>query len=338
MNKAGIGVEIELKENGKLKAVPLSKEAGEKLKKMFGKSPQEYLEEYIDDKEAYSKFDEDYKRLKTECLPENLDCAFCKELSTLDEDKACGKYYLQMDITFHLCADYFVYIVKKNSQIFTDKKSLKILAGHFLKNFHFLKGRGVLWFDSFNFQRNMLEEGFIELSMKFNNMPINDAIRTINDTKEVIEIRQTLDKLYERADPNFLALQRRFFKTKLNHYLTKQKIQEIEKNSVENCKVNNENSTETTRLHIALFAYYTHKGGYKLYPELSFPSVKFWEKIASDYGRHFKQIQLHYNKINKTENRLSFDKEKAIRYVAEEMLNEYPKAKALAFDELKLIR
>ena len=73
--------------------------------------------------------------------------------------------------------------------------------------------------------------------------------------------------------------------------------------------------------------------------ENSFPSGRAWEEIGTRYNKNAKNIETMYNLIaSKKEERLKKTKLKNIKFVLENMLSNYPKAKELAKDELKLAK
>lgn len=97
------------------------------------------------------------------------------------------------------------------------------------------------------------------------------------------------------------------------------------------------NLNRPNRTDIAYFAHYTFKAK-SLDIKNEFPSVKAWNEIGEIYNKSGKNVQQMYNLIsNNSEERLKGSKKINIEYVIESMLNDHPKAKDLAKDELKLV-
>lgn len=97
-------------------------------------------------------------------------------------------------------------------------------------------------------------------------------------------------------------------------------------------------NSRPNRTDIAYCIYYL-SGTKELKLNAPFPSGEAWKEIGERYFKNSKNVEYMYNIITaKKDERLKKSKIKNIEYVIDNMLNEYPKAKELAKDELKLAK
>lgn len=99
---------------------------------------------------------------------------------------------------------------------------------------------------------------------------------------------------------------------------------------------NNDTSARPNRTDIAYYLHYMQTSG-NLILKSSFPSGAAYEEIGKKFQKNGKNIQQVYNSISSnSKERLAAVKIKNISYVINEMLADFPKAKELAENELKL--
>lgn len=330
MDLNGFGIQLSLPEGHTLKSIPLPPEVVAELKKHSGKHTEEYFREYINDEKLYNALKNDFYRLMHECVPDGLYCKFCTEKTGKEEDKACKIYILQMQVTYSLALNEFVNIVERNRHIIKEQKFFRRLAERFASCFYFIQNKGVVWFDLPELLKLTLSEGLLSISEQFAKAPTLSNLSAINDTLDDLSTKKITRELTGEKDYDMLPTQIEFFQAKQTYYEKKRSLdEEVHKRS----KV----FDRPHRIDMALFAYYVYQFEYKL-NDNSFPSVKFWKALATEFNVHYKGIQQHYNTNRKTESRISSANVESIEFVANKMLEDYPKAKALAIDELKLAK
>ena len=333
-----IGFKIDLPPNGKLVRYKLSDEVVKQLGlNKEHKSASDYLKEFLGNEALFNDFEQQFTELTKKSLPENLECDFCSGKSTLEEDKACKKYYMQMEFTLFVATTEFVQIVLNNKHIFKDdSNAYQRLAKHFISSLRFVKGEGFLWLDLAELIKLILSEGFISLSKDFGSSDILQSLQLINNTLDDLNARELYNELHNRVDQNFSPIQRKFFTSKQAYLKENLQLEELQ---FAKRKPQHKHTIEPRpdRTDIAFFAYYMSETGYVISTE-PFPTVKAWKEIGSKYNRHYKNIQVKYNEIRNKNNRITERNVSAIQYVVDNMLNDFPNAKSLAEDELKLAK
>lgn len=333
-----IGFKIDLPPNAKLTSIKLPDEVLKQLGlNSEHKSASNYLQEFLGSEALYNDFNQQFTELAEKSLPENLECEFCSGKSTLVEDKACTRYYRQMEFTLFIATTEFVQIVLNNKHIFKDdSNAYQRLAKHFINSLRFVKGEGFLWLDLGELIRLILSEGFVTLSNEFGSSDTLHSLQVINNTLDDLNSRELYNELHNRVDQNFIPIQRKFFASKQAYLKENLQLEELQ---FTKRKPQHKHTIDSRpdRTDIALFAYYMSETGNTITSE-RFPSVKAWKEIGSKYNRNYKNIQQKYNEIRIPKNRITKRNCDSIQYVIDNMLNDYPNAKSLALDELKLAK
>lgn len=343
MIEQGFGFSIKWEEGDKITSMPITADAMEYLNGIFGKSPEEYIKEYINDSELYNKVKKAYDEAEKKAIPKDLDCKFCKGESINSDDKACNRYYFQMGITYSLASTEFVNIVERNKHLYNDKKFLRKLTAGFISCFYFYEGKGVVWFDLPKLQNICLSQGFLSISETLRQSDIFQTLVKLNDTLDSINTSLVCDQLKGTYDPNMLIVQKKFFEDKMTYFERKLKIIQIQKEN--NKKVRNKESIEDQKPSVpeyALYYYYMQKA--KDLPHFEnhiHGKLGAIEELIEngEIETSAKYFQIEYNKIaNYRTNRIAINKIKSIEYVIDKMLIDYPNAKKLAIEELELAK
>ncbi len=163
-----------------------------------------------------------------EALPECLKskCAYCNGQSEEDGDKACSKYYYQMQFTFYIAANEFVSLILNHPHIYNNKKILLNVTQEFYRSFRLVKGKGVMYFDLENICRCILKAGFESLSLIFQKSQALQNLKIINDSIDDIEQRKLDNEIFNKEDEDYLDLQQKFFENKQRYYKEKLLLEE----------------------------------------------------------------------------------------------------------------
>ncbi len=341
--KPKYGFEINTREGGKLVTIPASPD----LKKYFDeeifpkKDYIDYLKEFLITEENYIVVSGAVERAMKDCLPECVksECKYCNGQSDKENDMACNKYYLQMRLTFMMAANEFIHIVIRHNHIYENKKVLFNLTQDFYRSFRLIKGKGLMYFDLENMCRCILNAGFISLSEMFVKSKPLQNLGIINDTIDDIEKQKLENEIFEKADEDYLELQHKFFENKQRYYKEKLFLEEQGLTALQPIKPKSVQQKEKKISVIVLYYYYLQAGGYFPYfenhSEGKLKAIK--ELIVNDkINTTAKYFQIKYNLISGYKsNRIAKNKASNIEYVANQMLNNYPKSKEIALNELK---
>ena len=336
MKQQGFGFEIKWEEGDKIGSMPITEGAVKALKKQMGKHPEEYIKEYIGNDQLYKKIRKAYKEAEDKAIPKDLECDYCKGISTKEEDKACMRFYLQMGVTYNLAATEFVNTVERNKHLYKNKKFLRRLTACFIQCFYFYEGTGMVWFDLPKLQKMCLSEGFLSISEQFRQSDILQNLVQINDTLDHINTSLVRDELNGGHDPNLYVIQKKFFEDKMTYYEKKLKLIKEKQNTCSNTL--NKSNGRPNRTDIAFYAYYLSEVK-ESFVKAHFPSVKAYKELGDQFSTNYKNIQVKYNAISADRSeRLKPNHIKNIEYVTHEMLKDNPKAQKLALDELKIAK
>lgn len=138
-----------------------------------------------------------------------------------------------------------------------------------------------------------------------------------------------LETMTNKSKQDYIKVLKKWFKSE------KKFINEI-KPFLDKKKSTATNKNRPNRTDIAYFCFYTSEAK-ELQTQNIFPSKKAWKEIAEIFGRDDTNIQKAYNKIyGDKKERLKISKKLNIKYVLENMLNDYPNAKKEAQKELNI--
>lgn len=338
MRKDNYGIELNLKKGQKIVEIPTSPELKKHLKKKFDKNHTHYLTEFIGGKKKYSIAYEAFQKAMEKSLPKNIkdSCDYCNGKGKDVSDKACNKYYLQMQITFTLASTEFINIIFRNRYIYNDKHQLQKLTIEFFNCLLFIENEGKMYFLLDRMCRYIISSGFLTLSQIFAKSETLQAYRVINRTLDDIHDKSLKNKTLQRDDEDYLEFQREFFEGKLRYY--KEKIFIEEKEQPKRLKQKGEGKT-TSIPQYALYYFYLQQSGDFGYFE-NHPNGKvtaIGELIEKEeLNTSTKYFQKVYNRIaHYATNRIAKNQIANIDFVANTMLKGYPKAKKIALTELK---
>lgn len=334
MDRKNIGFKLIIPEGEKLTSVKMSNKAFEQVKQLFGKTPNEYISEFINDEKLENDLFNELDRCIKNAIPKDLDCEFCKSKDPKEGEKACDRYTLQMNITYNLVASEFIRIVNYNMHLFEDKKYLRRLTGHFFSCFTFYEGLGQISFDLDKLSKLIVSEGFLALNEVFMKSDTLTNLKITNNTLNELELEHTNLQIFEEEDVDLIGVQKDFFEAKKDYFQTNLLIEKEEK--AKQIKTTKSIEGRPNRTDIALYAYYLNVTKYPV-SESSFPSVASWKEIGAFFEKNPKNIQQVYNKIIKSENRLKKSNSINIEFIIKKLLDKYPKALDLAKDELRII-
>lgn len=338
MRKDNYGIEINLEEGQKIVEIPTSPELNEYLKKKYEKDHIYYLTEFIGGEKNYEIAKKAVEDAMERSLPDNIkdNCAFCKGEGTEVGDRACKKYYLQMNLTFSVASTEFINIIFKNRYIYNDKHQLQKLTIEFFNCLRFIKGQGKMYFLLDKMCRFIINSGFLTLSNMFAKSETLKAYQIINKSLDEIHDKSLRNKTLQLEDEDYLDLQKEFFEGKLRYYREKIFIEEKEQPKRLKKK---EKGKSTSIPQYALYYYYLQQSGDFGYFE-NHPNGKviaIGELIEKeDLKTTTKYFQKVYNKIaHYATNRIAKNQVANIDFVANTMLSGFPKAKKIALKELQ---
>jgi len=339
MAKKNIGFELNLKEGQKIVELKFDKKLKKRFDKDFEKNHTYYLKQFLVTKKDYDIVNNALNEAVKMSLPDNVEdgCKWCKGESKDIGDKNCGKYYLQMDVTFMLASNEFIRIVSKNKHIYNDKPNLKKLTVKFYDCFRFIKGEGKMYLDLDRLCRFTLESGFLTITKMFSSSDTLTNLKIINSTLNDIEEKDLSNKINNIEDENYLDLQKMFFENKRRFY--KDEIFIDEREEATKKALSRNNKKEPTVVHYALYYHYLQQskdfGYFENHPQGKWIAIKELIK-KENIKTTAKYFQIVYNRLtNYQTNRIAKKEEANISYVANTMLKDYPKAKEIALLELQ---
>lgn len=325
---------------------PVKIEMNDEQRKKFEESsrkvvqPEVYLIEFIG-KENFDRVEIAMDKALDKSLPKGLkeNCKWCLGESEDESDKACKKYELQAFITFKLMAVEFVNVIRSNPYVFNDKKLRFKLTEEFFRSLVYYNGRGLMAVNMGRLMEKVLEMGLLSINQKLlQTKELSKNLKIINHSLHALNNDSLPYKIKGGEIPEFITIQLDFFKKQRKFYKEEQRLkreQIIEKAQSLN---SNSNGDRPNRSDIAYFCYYTSETR-ELITQNPFPSKKAWEELGKLFSKSPDNIEKKYNEIfkSKTE-RLKSGRYKVIEYVIQNMLDDYPKAKKLALEELKLAK
>lgn len=302
--------------------------------------PEYFLAKFIGEENFY-RAEKAMKKALENSLPKGIEenCKWCQGKSKEESDKACKKYEVQSFITFKLMAIEFVNVIRSNRYVYNNKELRFKLTEEFFKSMIYYNGKGVMAVDMGRLMGKVLELGLLSINQMFlQTKVLTKNLRMINHSLHALN-RDSLPYRVKGVEiPEFITKQQDFFKEQQEFYKEEQRLNREE--TLEKAKIINisSNKPRPNRTDIAYFCYYTSESK-ELATENRFPSKKAWGEIAELFGKDSTNIQKAYNLIygNKDE-RLKESKSTNLDYVVKNMLDEYPEAKKLALEELKLVK
>ncbi|WP_073176430.1 hypothetical protein [Flagellimonas flava] len=338
-----MGFEILMEDEDSIVRIPMDQKSKEEFRKRNANlvQPEVFLKKFLRTEENYKKVCDTLEKAAEDSIPEAVKkkCLWCQGLSSSEEDKGCEKYKLQMLITFKLVAVEFVDVVRGNRHILSNDEVVFELTKEFYKSIFFLKGKGLMGFDMRRLMHKTLKMGFLSLNDMFlKTKHLSKSLRVINSTLHALDNEGLQYKLNGEEIPEHITLQQDFFTSKQSFYKEEQRLNRLEKLEKVIRNNSNSNGNRPNRTDIAYFCFYTSESK-ELITENSFPSKKAWKEIGAQYSKDDTNIQKAYNRIaNNKGERLKNSKADNINFVLKEMLENYPKAKKLALEELKLLK
>jgi len=343
--KEPIGFEITIPEGSKPVFLKLSKDTRNFIKKHFSseKDHNYYIKEFLINKRNFQVINAAFINAMKKAMPAcvKTQCLYCTGESMEERDKACYKYYAQMQLTYALAANEFVRLILAHPYIYQNKRALFQVTQDFFRSLIFIKGEGKMYFDLDVICRHILNAGFVSLSEMFAKSDSLNNLKIINNTIDSIEQKKLQNEIYNKEDEDYLDLQRKFFENKQRFYKEQLFIQEREPKSSQKNTQNHKTDTKKTSIP-ALVLYYYYLQEAKDFPNFdNHPQgkVKAIEEliVKGSINTTAKNFQLEYNKIaHHQSNRVAKSKAKSILFVANELLKNYPNAQKIALQEYKL--
>lgn len=340
--KPRYGFEVNIPEGSKIVHIPISEDLQRYFKEelFVGKTYVDYIKEFLITENNYDIINTAFLKAMKESVPEcvRAECVYCNGDSKDEADKACQKYYLQMQVTFVLAANEFVSLILAHPHIYNNKKVLLEVTQDFFRSLSFLKDKGIMYFDLENMCKCILNAGFRSLSKIFSKSETLKNLQIINDNIDDIEQRKIQNEIFDKEDEDYLEHQHKFFESKQRYY--KEKLLLEEKGLLpEKPKFKKFSLKEKSIPIVALYYYYLQAAGkfpyFENHPEGKIKAIE--ELIINDnINTTPKYFQIKYNHIsNHKLNRIAKNQSTNIDYVANQMLNDYPEAKNIALIELK---
>jgi len=332
---------FELSKSNKLTKIAPEPELREYFKSLTSKKNHlDYIQEFLIDEELFTATHDNFDEQMKNSLPADVkeNCLYCDELNpNEDKEKNCDRFYTQMNITFTIASTEFIKIVRKNKNIYENKNDLQELTKCFYNCFHFINGKGLVYFDVGQLIKYTLNINFKVLSKLFEDSEILESLSNINNTINHLNDKETHNELFEIEDDNFISIQKKYFEGKRDYLKEKIAIAEKTGTAADVKKIMRNSTVRPNRTDLAFFIYYLEATRTKII-ESVFPSDKAWKEIGGKFDRSPKNIQKVYNLILNEKERLKKRRDDNLQYVIENMLANYDKALKLAKDELKLAK
>lgn len=346
MGRKHIGIEFDKPEGAKITKVKLDEKAYKALVPEEKNDYIHFLTKFIGGKKNYKIARNAFTEAMEKSLPEDIEkkCRYCKGLTKDTGEKRCAFYYYQMETTFFLAGQEFVQLIIDNYHIFKGSAYLQKLTVKFFDSFVFIKGRGVTYFDLDKITRETLNAGFLSISMIFSNSEVLQNLKGINNTLDDLNQKSLENKTLQNEDEEYLELQKEFFEKKRQFFKEKLFIDKEEALKTSNVKPKTgktpKDKEKVSIPKTVLYYYYLQTASYFPYfenhPDGKVGAIKSL-LIEDKIDTTPKYFQMKYNEIaNHTTNRISKKQESNISYVANNMLEDYPKAKKIALSEHKL--
>lgn len=340
--KNPIGFEINIPEGSKLVKIPVSEDLKEYLMKLsVGRTYIEYLKEFLGGEHNYNIAEKALSDTMHESLASSVveNCLYCNNRSDDENDKSCTIYYMQMQFTFMVAATEFINIVLRHKHIYNNKSALQELTINFYNSLTFIKDEGKMYLDLEKLCRYILKAGFDSVSKIFESSEALQNLDIINNSIDDIHQRKLENEIFSKEDEDYLELQEKYFEGKQRLYKEKLFIEEKGLKSPRTEKSNTKSKCIITVPMTVLYYYYLQAAGYLPYfenhPEGKLKGIEtlIEKDVVNTTAKHF---QIKYNIIaNYKTNRIAKKQAPNISYVANQMLNDYPKAKEIALAELK---
>tara|TARA_R110000796_G_scaffold88850_3_gene191805 strand:+ start:12830 stop:13900 length:1071 start_codon:yes stop_codon:yes gene_type:complete len=347
-----IGVEFSPLEKGERAiAIKLPKETIEYLNSLVPKKDwRYYLIEFLQTEKNYNKYYNIVEKGMDAAMPLgiNENCPKCGEnAEPIDSNLGyevlgnCSKYQSQMWATYYIAANEFVHIVKRNKFIYDNKPLLFDLTEQFFHCIAYQKGKGIMYFDLNKLCSYILKVGFLSISEFFAKSTCLQNLNYINETLNIIGEEEIDNKIFDKEDENFLALQREFFENKQKYY-DRELLLKKEQLRIKSTTKDTPLIKTPSISHYVLYFYYLQVAGiYPYFEHHPEGKVKAIEELLEKekINTTSKYFQLKFNFISHHQtNRIAKNQETNIDFVINQMLIEYPKAKIIAENELKLAK
>ncbi|NDI99433.1 hypothetical protein GWA97_10145 [Flavobacterium sp. LaA7.5] len=223
--KPKYGFEINIPEGDKIVKIPTSPKLQKYLKENFfkGKSYVDYIKEFLITEKRFNTINTAFIKTMRESIPGclKLGCIYCSGKSNDDNDKACQKYYLQMEITYAIAASEFVNLIISNRHIYDNKQILLDVTHNFFKCFYFVKNKGLMYFDLEKMCMYTLNAGFLSISQILAKSSTLNNLRVINEHITYFDEKKLENKIFNKEDENYLDLQTKFYEDKQRFYKEK---------------------------------------------------------------------------------------------------------------------
>lgn len=325
-------IQVEFDKDTHLQKLELSKEQQTEIEKILPeKSPHDFIRFFVGDDRQYETLDYCVKELMNRCSPIELKCEDCGVISGNKNNPTYERYFLQMNITYYKAADMVAHVIHQN-KLLHDKETLSKLAYHFLRCFRGIPNKGVLYFMLSEFLRRLLKEGLVTVVEYFKQFDNLTNLSTVNTALDRINMEILENKLRGVENQELNDLQKEFFTGKANYYTNELLIEKGRKTKQRTSKQGRPNRTD-----LAFYAHYLDTAKVD-YFETYFPSLAAWKQLGIDFDKNAKNIQLKYNEIRSSNDRIQSKYVNTMEFVILSMLDDYPKAKELAKDELKLAK
>ncbi len=336
MKQKIIGIELEKVDRDRLITIKMSDEMKEYFK--VGQKPdwQKFMEYCLGSEKNYNIAYKSITRAMEIALPEYV-LEDSNKYSSDELDYNRSHYYSQMRISYLFAVEAFCSIINQNPHIKSSRKILQELTIKFLKCLKFVKGHGLMYFDLDEISRHCLYAGFLSLSRTFSNSSPLQNLSTINNTLNDIDSKEIENELYYKEDENYISIQKKFFQKEQRYY--KEKIFLSENSLPKKEATKSLNSRKVTIPQYALYYIYLQESGdfgyFENHPE---GKLKAIEELIQKEGINTstKYFQKVYNSlIHYKTNRVARNQVANIKFVANTMLKDLPKAQNIALSELK---
>lgn len=343
MNKSKIGFELVLNKKEKIKVLKSEKSsfATEYKKFISQKNYKDYIKEFLGSDKNYEIVKKAMDIAMEQALPEetrerNVDYVNYSNKDFEEKNQLRLESFLQMHITYAVAAIEFINIVIENKSVYNDKGILQRLTVDFFKCFTVIEGEGKMFFDLEKMSRLCLLSGFTSISKMLAKSEKLEAFKITNKSLHSLKGDKLHNEISSKEDNCFIDFQIKYFEKEKEFYEAEVLIEE--RGRLKSRKQTSEKKKPSI-VEYVLFYYYLQATRYLPYFENHASGKLAGIKNVLKQGNiktSPKYFQIAYNKIaNHTTNRIAKNQEGKISFVANHMLEDYPKAKELALSELK---
>ncbi|WP_430412859.1 hypothetical protein [Kordia sp.] len=193
------------------------------------KSYLDWIKEFLVDEKIFEAYNKKLFQFLHKSLPKETQnkCNLCFDKKDYSLKCYCEYHIIQMYGSFALAGSQFVEIVLSNQFIFEDKKVLFDLTKQFFTCFHFIMGKGAMYYDQDIIVRYCVNANLNAIAEVFKKSDPVENIKVSNETLNNLNKEVREDKFFEREDFEYKPFQQGFFSEQIEinknrHFVVKE--------------------------------------------------------------------------------------------------------------------